>query len=210
MIPEVYDLTGARAAILGDFRSQARLYLAFGTGVLVFSAISGALYLGRFVSGMVSVALLTFAVLFGLLAAVWLVAAAGLYRSAPSKLSITSEGLRFEYPSGRGYLVAWEGRPRPFESEPVICDIWQRPDHDDAIGSPGSGATIAMCPPYPRKTRFSPAVGLSSEALTGILRAAESRGHRVTKERLEGSRLPGFGTKCAPGSTHWRISPRKS
>ncbi len=205
-VAEEYDLTEARLGILGEFRSTALLYLGFGVGALVVAAAVGAgAYAGVLPSyGPVLIGL---SILLVLMALVWLFAAVNLLRGAPSKLAITSDGLRLEFPSGRAKTVSWRGRPRPFGSELVVCDLWERTPAQGSVRAGRTEAVVAMCPPYPRKTRLYPSVGLSHDALRGILRAASARGLRVTKEATVGSRVSGFQS-IYPGETmHYVVLP---
>lgn len=205
-VAEEYDLTEARLAILGEFRSTALLYLGFGVGALVVAAAVGAgAYAGLLPSyGPVLIGLSILLVLMGL---VWLFAAGNLLRGAPSKLAITTDGLRLEFPSGRAKTVSWRGRPRPFASEPVVCDLWERVPPQGGARAGRPVAVVAMCPPYPRKTRLYPSVGLSHDALLGILRAASARGLKVTKEATVGSRVSGFESIYSGETTHYVVFP---
>ena len=207
MIEENYDLNDARLAILREFRFDARTSWAFGVGGLAFVILCLVIYLAKLdpVAGPLWI---IFSVMFSLAAALFLFAALRLSRFAPSRLVINSNGLKFVYPSGRFRTVSWRGRHRPYESEPVVCDIWQRPP--PALSAPPEDhfATIALCPPYPLRTRTAPSTGLSSEALQGILRAAHSRGLTVTREPVEPRRVAGFSSVCPDGTVHYVIYPQ--
>ena len=209
MNDESFDLTDARRAILAEFRADARTYGGFALGSLAVAVALLVAYLVRLApdAGPVWIFL---AILLAFLAATFLFAAQGLSRNAPSRLIIDSAGLSFVSPRGRTRTVSWSGRPRPYESEPVICDIWQRPPPGPSDAPARAYATIALCPPYPLKTRFYPSVGLSAEALGGILRAAESRGLRVATQSVGPSRVSGFSRRCPAGTVHYTIYPRPS
>lgn len=208
-IGETYDLSSGRLAILRDFRPRAMLYLGLGSGALVVSvATTASLFAGLPPAD--APILVVLSIVLGLWAVVWLFAGWNLRRASPSKLSITADGLRFEFPSGRATTISWRGRPRPFETEPVVCDIWVRSPPTTPMDPSQPTATIALCPPYPRKTRFYPSVGLSREALEGILGAASVRGLRVAQEQMERPRVPGFDTPCYGAIAHYTVFPKPS
>jgi hypothetical protein len=206
MIEQSFDLTAARVQILRDFRASGLMYLAMGLGVLAVVVFTDVYSILNPAAGLSTFALFV-SLAFTFFAAVFLFAARGLLTVAPSELRVGSEGLVFGYPSGRNWTVRWTGRPRPFESELLVCEIWVRSvpprDHPETPGP----AVIGMCPPWPRRTRFYPSVGLTDAAFGAIIAAAKDRGLTVTKERLDWNRVRGFGTPCPDGATVYTISP---
>jgi hypothetical protein len=208
ILPQAYDVTAARTAILRDNRQVAWINLG-GASACFAIFVGGALAFAGGSEPRLTTALALFSVflLFGgfLLFGAW-----SLQRSAPTKVTIDSSGLSFEYPSGRHRRVSWKGRPRPFESEPVVGDIWVRRGPTQSRKTAAAPATIAFCPPYPRKTQFVSTTGLTAEAMAGILRAAREIGLRVTEERTDALRVPGFASNSLPGTVHYVIHPSGS
>jgi hypothetical protein len=205
IILQSYDLRAARTAILRDNRPIA--WLNLGIATFCFAAFVGgplALAAGSASRLAIGFALFSWLLLVG---GLMLFGARSLLRSAPTNVTVDSNGLSFKYPSGQIRRVSWKGRPRPFDSEAVVCDIWVRRGPTQASKAAAPPASIGLCPPYPRKTRFVSTTGLTADALAGILRAAHDLGLRVTEERIDDLRLPGFASASLPGTIHYVVHP---
>jgi hypothetical protein len=205
-LPQSYDLRAGRTAILKDNRPVAWLNLGVSTLCLTsYVVVPLALADGSAPRLALGFALFSWLLLVGVL---MLFGTWSLLRSAPTEMTADSNGLSFEYPSGRHRRVSWNGRPRPFETQPVVCDVWVRRGPAQASKRAATHATISLCPPYPRKTRFVSTTGLTSEAVAGILRAAHDLGLRVTEERIDDLWLPGFASASLPGTVHYVVYPK--